>query len=132
MLETVTSKTMSSRFAVLFSLRTPAHKVSRSYLWVLFIVPWGLPPPALPLSSSGICERWDDTKSNNPLCVEFCGSDSGMNWCKQRTMVENSRMLCSSIIFKCCLTGPSQMTRFTGRKAVYCNNHYSHLPPMTM
>lgn len=60
----------------------------------------------------------DGTIPNSPLCVELCGWDPHMNWCEQRTMVENCRMLCSSIIFSCHWTGSSQMTWFTGRKAV--------------
>lgn len=117
MLETVTSKMISSRFAVLFS-RTLTYKITEGYLRFAFIMLSELWPLALSLDSLEICERRGNTKPNSSLCVELCGWAPCMNCYKQRTMVKNSQAPCSGIIFKCHLTGPSQVTGFTGSKAV--------------
>lgn len=108
----------SSRWVILSSSRTLTLKVSRGNLWFLFVMVSELLPPVLSLYSFEICERWDNPKPNSSLSVELYGWAPRMNWYKQGTMLETSRTLCSSIIFKCHLTGPSQVTWFTGRKAV--------------
>lgn len=116
MLETVTSKMISSRYQCCF--QEPWRTRSQTVTWGLRLLcfqsydHWHC--PLTPLKSV----RRGNTKPNSSLCVELCGWAPCMNCYKQRTMVKNSQAPCSGIIFKCHLTGPSQVTGFTGSKAV--------------
>lgn len=68
-------------------------------------------------SFSDIYERWGSTRPNNPLCIELCGAGPHVHRYTQRTVVEKTWMICSGVITQDHLTGPSQMTGLTGRKA---------------
>ena len=79
---------------------------------------WSYHHLCCPFSPWNLWEMGQSQPKQLHLVLNSAGWVPRMNWYKQRTMMENSRTLCPSIIFKCHLTGASQMTWFTGRKAV--------------
>lgn len=70
------------------------------------------------LQFSDIYDRWDIPNQTNRSSLNFVAWTHAWIEAKQRTMVENSGMLSSSITFRCHMIGSSRMTGFIGRKAV--------------